>query len=50
MLKYLTNIGEQLDEIEAKTFKDNMTINEQGSFDYNGKETFLLSLIFLCIF
>jgi len=37
MLKHLTNIGEQLNEIEAKTFKDNMIINEQGLFDYNGK-------------
>lgn len=35
MLKSLTNVGEPLDEIEAKTFKDNMIVNEQGSFDYN---------------
>jgi hypothetical protein len=38
MLKSLTNIGEQLTEIEAKTFKDNMKINEEGLFDYNGTE------------
>ncbi len=37
ILKNLANIGEQLSEIEAKTFKDNMNINEQGLFDYNGK-------------
>ncbi len=37
MLKNLANIGEQLSEIEVKTFKDNMNINEQGLFDYNGK-------------
>lgn len=37
MLKHLSTIGEQLNEIEAKTFKDNMVINEEGLFDYNGK-------------
>jgi len=37
ILKHLANIGEQLSEIEAKTFKDNMNINEQGLFDYNGR-------------
>ncbi|CAF2632383.1 unnamed protein product [Rotaria sp. Silwood2] len=35
MMKKLTNIGEQLNEIEAKTFQDNMNINEQGLFNYN---------------
>ncbi|CAF0846698.1 unnamed protein product [Rotaria sordida] len=35
MMKYLTNIGEQLNEIEAKTFKDNLNIDEQGLFNYN---------------
>ncbi|CAF1603340.1 unnamed protein product [Rotaria magnacalcarata] len=35
MLKQLSNIGEQLNEIESKTFKDNMNINEKGLFDYN---------------
>jgi Ca2+-binding EF-hand superfamily protein len=38
MLKNLANVGEQLNEIEAKTFKDNMNINEEGLFNYNGKE------------
>ncbi len=38
MLKNLTNVGEQLSEIEAKTFKDNMNINEEGLFDYNGRK------------
>jgi len=37
ILKSLTNIGDPLDEIEAKAFKDNLHINEQGLFDYNGK-------------
>ena len=37
MLKKLKTIGEQLNEIEAKTFKDNLKINDQGLFDYNGK-------------
>lgn len=45
MLKNLTNIGEQLSEIEAKTFKDNMNINEEGLFDYNGKRKFFFFLI-----
>ena len=37
ILKSLANVGEQLDEVETKAFKDNMNINEQGLFDYNGK-------------
>lgn len=40
MLKSLANIGEQLDEVETKAFKDSMTINEQGLFDYNGNKPF----------
>lgn len=37
ILKSLTNIGEKLDELEVNTFKENMSINEVGLFDYNGK-------------
>ncbi len=54
ILKSLTNVGEQLDEIEVNTFKENMNINEVGLFDYNGtrkkkqKDVFSLKLfIFL---
>ena len=36
MLNNLTNVGEQLNEIEAKTLKANLNINEQGLFDYTG--------------
>lgn len=36
MLKHLTTVGEQLNEIESKAFKDNLTVNEQGLFSYNG--------------
>ena len=43
MLKNLSNVGEQLSEIEAKTFKDNMNINEEGLFDYNGRKSSSLS-------
>ncbi|CAF1330128.1 unnamed protein product [Adineta steineri] len=35
MLKYLVNIGEPLNEAEAKAFKDNLKINDQGLFNYN---------------
>jgi len=38
ILKSLMNVGETLDEIESKAFKENMKIDEQGSFDYNGRK------------
>jgi hypothetical protein len=52
MLKHLSNIGEQLNEIEAKTFKDNMHINEEGLFDYNGKKNifFIFQNLFFLFF
>lgn len=37
MIKSLASIGEQLNEIEAKTFRDNMKIDENGLFNYAGK-------------
>ncbi|CAF0864692.1 unnamed protein product [Didymodactylos carnosus] len=37
MLKNLMNIGEKLDEVEGEAFKENININDQGLFDYNGK-------------
>lgn len=37
MMKQLTNVGEPLDEAEAKAFKDNLKIDERGLFDYTGK-------------
>jgi hypothetical protein len=47
LLKKLTNVGEELNESEAKAFKDNININEQGLFDYNGK---FKKKFFLCFF
>ncbi|CAF1296733.1 unnamed protein product [Rotaria magnacalcarata] len=35
ILKSLTNVGEKLDETEATAFKESLTINEHGLFDYN---------------
>ena len=49
ILKSLTNVGEQLDEVEVKAFKDSMNINEQGLFDYNGKANHSLSLKYFLI-
>jgi Ca2+-binding EF-hand superfamily protein len=37
MMKCLTNVGEPLDEAEAKAFQSNANVNEQGLFDYNGQ-------------
>ncbi|CAF1687058.1 unnamed protein product [Adineta ricciae] len=37
MLKQLLNIGEPLTEAEAKAFKDNLKIDEQGLFNYTGR-------------
>ncbi|UJR25861.1 hypothetical protein I4U23_007211 [Adineta vaga] len=34
ILKSLTNVGEMLDEVEAKAFKDNLKIDDLGLFDY----------------
>jgi len=39
ILKSLTNVGEMLEETEAKAFKDNLKIDDLGLFDYNGKTT-----------
>ena len=40
MLKQLLNIGEPLTEAEAKAFKDNLKIDEQGLFNYTGRWEF----------
>lgn len=37
ILKSLTNVGEPLNEAEAKAFRDNIKINDLGVFDYNGE-------------
>jgi len=54
LLKKLTNVGEELNESEAKAFKDNININEQGLFDYNGKFkkkiSFFVFFLFYCFF
>lgn len=35
ILKSLATVGEKLDEEEVNAFKENITINEMGLFDYN---------------
>ena len=40
ILKSLATVGEKLDEEEVNAFKENITINEMGLFDYNGKTKF----------
>jgi Ca2+-binding EF-hand superfamily protein len=45
ILKSLTNVGEPLNEAEAKAFKDNIKINDLGVFDYNGRDTFALTCL-----
>ena len=47
ILKSLLTVGEKLDELEANTFKENLTINEQGLFDYNGKSNLILWALIL---
>lgn len=51
IMKSLTTVGEALTEAEAKTFQDNLRLNEQGQFDYNGKSIMMnerIILINLC--
>lgn len=38
ILKSLTNVGEMLDEAEAKAFKASLKIDDLGLFDYNGEK------------
>ena len=47
ILKSLLTVGEKLDELEANTFKENLTINEQGLFDYNGKSNLILCALII---
>ena len=49
ILKSLTSVGEQLNEVEIKAFKDNMKINEEGEFDYNGNVNHSPSLKYFLI-
>lgn len=44
ILKSLATVGEKLDEEEVNAFKENITINEMGLFDYNGKTTFCFDI------
>lgn len=38
IMKCLTNVGDMLDEVEAKAFKDNLKIDDLGLFSYEGKQ------------
>ena len=38
ILKSLTNVGEALNEAEAKAFRDNLNMNDLGLFDYSGRK------------
>lgn len=49
ILKSLTNVGEALNEAEAKAFRDNINMNDLGLFDYSGKETVELHVLFIFV-